>query len=269
VGLGRPWFGALPGDDGSADVHCLVARAGSYAEADVGAKLEAVRIDGFAAKDDSSGWVGQAQSYQQAYTQPVVVGQVISADGSGPPGEIGGWSAFWARGVTPIDPPSPTQLFVGRHTGEDPTGRGPDTLAYVVLEAGAGTLDGMAYVAGLGADSVTGVSDAPPTVYPLAGDLGTARVAVASAAGMDGSEGGWPILYGADAVQPSQLALAFEEDWFLDPERSHTGEQVAYVVFGPRGGSCGLGPELALLLPILAALRRARRPVDGAARAGQ
>lgn len=260
VGLGRPWYGAFPGDDGAAEVHCVAARVGVYDAADAGVAIEVVRLDGFAGKDDTTSWQGQARSYAHAYTQPVVVGQVISPDDGGLPGDIGVWSTFWARGATSFDPPSAAQLFVGRQTAEDPTVRGPETLAYIVLEAGSGLLDGVAYVAGLGVESVRGVEDSPPYTYALPSFLGSATAALASPAGMDGLEGGWPILYGANAVQPSQLGLAIEEDWWWDPERSHTTEQVSYVVFGTRKASshCGLGIELALVLPLVAALRRRR-----------
>jgi hypothetical protein len=76
---------------------------------------------------------------------------------------------------------------------------------------------------------------------------------------MDGVEGGWPILYGAGAVAAGSLGLAIEEDWWFDPERSHPTEQAAYIVFGSRGGSCGIGFELVFLTPLLAALQRRRR----------
>ena len=68
---------------------------------------------------------------------------------------------------------------------------------------------------------------------------------------MDGLEGGWPILYGAGAVARDALGLAIDEDWYWDPERSHTTEQVAYLVFGWRP-RCGLGLEFVLLVPLLA-----------------
>jgi hypothetical protein len=222
--------------------------------------MEAVRLDGFAAKDDAYGWVGESRAYAQSYAQPVVVGQVISQDAAGLPGEIGVWSTFWARGASAQDPPSASALFVGRHTGEDWTARAPETLAYVVIEAGSGKIEGQAYMAGLGAESVGGVDDAPPYVYALPSFFRATVAAVASPAGMNGSEGGWPILYGVDAVQPRELHLATEEDWYIDSERSHPSEQVAFVVFGRRPYSaCGLGAELALALPLLAALRRRRR----------
>jgi hypothetical protein len=262
VGLGRPWFGAFPGEEGSAEVHCAAMRAGVYDGAG-GPRLEAVRLEGFAAKDHSGAWVGQSQSYAQPYVQPVVVGQVISS-GSGLPGEIGVWSQFWARGATSFDPPSPTALFVGRHTGEDPGARPGETLAYVVIEAGSGTFRGGAWVAGLGAETVQGFDDAPPYSYALPSFLSTATTALVSSAGMDGIEGGWPMLYGAGAVSPGALGLAIEEDWYFDPERNHTTEQVGYVVFGTRvttapPSGCGLGPELAVALAALLGLRRSRQ----------
>ncbi len=263
VGLGRPWFGAFPGEEGSAEVDCMAVRAGVYGPADGAPRMEAVRLDGFAAKDDAYGWTGQSRAYAQAYVRPVVLGQVISA-GAAPPGEIGVWSTFWARGASALDPPSPTQLFVGRHTGEDPGARAAESLAYVVIEAGEGWMEGKRFAADVGADSVRGVDDAPPYTYSLPPFLQETTHAVASAAGMDGVEGGWPILFGAGALAPGALRLAFDEDWYFDPERSHPTEQVAYLVFGravaPR---CGLGFELALLVPVLLALRGARRRGPG------
>jgi hypothetical protein len=237
----------------------MAARAGVYDAADAGVDMEVVRIDGFAGKDDTLSWQGQARSYAHAYSQPVVVGQVISPDGPGLPGEIGVWSVFWARGATSFDPPSAAALFVGRETAEDPTARSPESLAYVVLEAGQGSLGGFRFVAGVGPETVRGVGDAPPYVYPLAGGLTRAIAAVASPAGMDGLEGGWPILYGPDAVRASQLGLAIEEDWWWDDERSHTTEQVSYVVFGQRRLRCGQGMELVFVLPLLFAARQRRR----------
>jgi hypothetical protein len=48
---------------------------------------------------------------------------------------------------------------------------------------------------------------------------------------MDAADGGWPVLYGPNAVRPSQLRLAIDEDWYLYSERKHTTEQVFYIVF--------------------------------------
>src|SRR5262249_17500660 len=61
--------------------------------------------------------------------------------------------------------------------------------------------------------------------------------AVASMAGMDGANGGWPVLHGTGAVGPNGLQLAIDEDRRFDSERSHTTEQVAYLALD--GASSG------------------------------
>ena len=80
----------------------------------------------------------------------------------------------------PLDPPSPAALSVGRHTGEDPGPRAPETLAYIVMEARGGRIEGMAYEAGLSADVVRGVEDAPPYLAPLSAFFSTVTRTVSS-----------------------------------------------------------------------------------------
>ena len=230
VGLARPWFGALSGEHWSTSVHCIVVKAGVYTAAEHGVKMEAVRLGNFSTTDNSSSWVGQQRSYANSYATPVVVGQVISNSGSTIPGAVTDWSVFWSRGARSTQPPSSSRLYVGRHTGQDHTGRPAETLAYIVVEAGSGTMAGIRYTAGLGADTVKGMGDGPPFSYGLTG-LPAASMAVLSSAGMDGKDGGWPILYGFSPVTATQLRMAIEEDWYLDSERRHSTEQVNYLVF--------------------------------------
>jgi hypothetical protein len=128
------------------------------------------------------------------------------------------------------NPPSSSVLYVGRHTGEDTNNRFPETLVYVVIEGGNGTMEGRKYVAALGADTVRGMGNRPPFTYSLSG-LASASTAIVSQAGMDAGDGGWPVLYGANAVSTTRLRLAIDEDWYLYSERNHTTEQVFYIVF--------------------------------------
>jgi hypothetical protein len=236
VGLGRPWYGTFGGEDFSALVHCMVMRQGVYSVANGGAKMEAVKIPNFTSSDHVGSWSGQRQTYQKSYTRPVVVGQVVSPDTGTPPSYCPemfcdlDWSVFWSRGTAVTNPPSSSALYVGRHTGEDTSTRPAETLAYVVIEKGSGTIEGKKYVASLGADTVRGMENVPPYIYSLSG-LTTASAAVVSQAGMDAADGGWPVLYGSNAVRPAQLRLAIDEDWYLYPERKHTTEQVFYIVF--------------------------------------
>jgi len=50
-------------------------------------------------------------------------------------------------------------------------------------------------------------------------------------AGVDGSNGGWSYTYNANPATATTLDLACDEDQVGDSERSHTTEQVRYVVF--------------------------------------
>jgi hypothetical protein len=203
--------------------------AGVYTEAEHGVKMEAVRLENVTSTDNYTSWVGEPQTYANTYTSPVVLGQVIGGSAA-IPGLIGDWSVFWSRGSRRQNPPSSTSLYVGRHTGEDPNTRPPETIAYVVIEAGTGTIEGVGYSAGLGSDSVRGVEDSPPYSYTLNG-LSTASTAILSQAGMDGGNGGWAILYGSNPLTASQISLAIEEDQYLDSERRHQTEQVGYIIF--------------------------------------
>ena len=173
--------------------------------------------------DKSASWVGESRTYANSYTNPVVLGQVMTANDPN-------WSVFWARGNRSTNPPSASALYTGKHVGEDPNGvRANETVGYIVIEAGNGTINGVAYAAGVGADTVRGVSNVPAYNYGISG-LSAPLTAVVSAAAMDGGNGGWPILYGPNPVTPNNLALAFDEGQTLDTERSHTTEQVAYIV---------------------------------------
>ena len=61
--------------------------------------------------DSRVSWVGEQRGYLNTYAQPVVVGQVMTANDAAP-------SVFWARGATAVDAPSSSQLYVGKHVGE-------------------------------------------------------------------------------------------------------------------------------------------------------
>ncbi len=216
-----------PGDGSpvtASPVHCIVIEAGAWILPD-GRKIEAQKYTSTVTDSDSS-WVGEAQSYLQSYTNPVVVGQVMSANDLD-------WSVFWDRGSSSGNPPDATRLWTGKHVGEDTdTNRANETVGFIVIEQGYGSIGSVAYEAWLGGDSVQGVADSPPYAYtfnqPFAS---TPQVALASLAAMDGGNGGWAILYGANPLSANWIDLAIDEDQIGDSERNHTAEQVAYLVF--------------------------------------
>jgi hypothetical protein len=206
-------------------VHYLVVEEGVYTAAVHGVTMEARRFSS-TVTDRRASWVGQMRSYGNTYTAPVVIGQVMTYNDPR-------FSVFWSRGSQTASPPSATSLRVGKHVGEDSvTTRANETIGYVVWDAGSGALPGLRYTAALGADTISGTGNAPPYAYGIGG-VPTPLAAVASQAGMDGSDGSWAVLYGASPVAPTALRLAVEEDNVGDAERNHTSEQVGYVVFGP------------------------------------
>ncbi|MFQ5967683.1 MAG: hypothetical protein ACE5MI_08740, partial [Acidimicrobiia bacterium] len=207
----------------TATVYWMAVEEGVYTEAEHGVKMEAHTFTS-TVTDENNSWSGQVRSYSQSYSTAVVLGQVMTTNDSD-------WSVFWSRGSGRNRPPNGT-LRVGKHVGEDPdTTRANETIGYIIIEAGSGSIEGTPYLAAVGADSIRGVTNSPPYNYSISGP-GGATVAVVSQTGMDGNNGGWALLYGTSPVSDSSLALAIDEDQSNDTERKHTTEQVAYIVFG-------------------------------------
>lgn len=187
--------------------------------------MEAVKYTSTVTAHNGS-WVAEARTYQNSYTSPVVVGQVMSANDTD-------WSVFWSMGSSRDNPASASSLSVGKHVGEDPdTTRVDETIGYIVIESGSGTINGIAYEAALGADSVRGVGNSSsPYTYNLSGGLSTASAAAASISGMDGVNGAWAVLSGSPSITTTNIGLHALEDQMDDQEQNHATTQVGYIVF--------------------------------------
>ncbi len=204
-------------------VHYIAVEEGTYTEAVDGVTMEAVRYTSTVV-DRKGSWNAESRAYINTYSNPVVIGQVLTTNDTRP-------SVFWSRGSSRKNPVSAGSLYVGRHVGEDPdTSRGDETVGYIVVEAGTGAIGGIAYQAAIGSDTVLGITNNPPYSYSLA-TPGPTSIAAVSQTGMDGGNGGWAILYGDDATTGSGLHLAVDEDQMKDSERAHISEQVAYLIF--------------------------------------
>lgn len=220
-------------------VHYVVVEEGVYTAAANGITMEAVKVTS-TVTDRKSSWAGQSQSYTNSYTSPAVLGQVMSYNDVD-------WSVFWARGSSKNAPPSASSLLTGKHVaGDTNTTRSNETIGYIVIETGSGTIGGIEYAAAAGGDIVEGVTSAnpsPPYNYSIATPA-TPNVAVVSSAAMDDNDGGWPLLYGANPVVAGTLALAIDEDQVADTERAHSSEQVAYMVFNVPQAPCSASMPL-------------------------
>jgi hypothetical protein len=177
--------------------------------------------------DNTSSWVGEAQTYGQSYTNPVVIGQVMSENDSG-------WSVFWCRGESASDPPSAAALSTGKTVAEDTdTTREAETIGFIVFEAGHNTIGGVEFEAFVGPDTVQGVDDSPPYVYDFATPFASdPEVVMTILAGMGGANGGWAQAHGPTPATNTSLYLSVDEDQIGDDERSrYVAERVGYVVF--------------------------------------
>ncbi|MCP4219102.1 MAG: PKD domain-containing protein [bacterium] len=208
-------------------VHYLVVEEGTYTVAADGIKMEAKKADATATANATS-WAMESRTYSNSYSSPVVVGQVMTYNDSN-------WSVFWANGSSRQSPPTASVLNAGKHVGEDTNkmderkSRIEETIGYIVIEQGSGTINGVPYAAALGSDIVRG-PDNSSSGYTYSISVANADTAIVSAAAMDGGNGGWPVLN--SALTSTSLNLLFDEDQIKDSERKHGTEQVAYIVFG-------------------------------------
>jgi hypothetical protein len=203
------------------DVHWFVVESGTYTVAANGYHMEAGTFVS-TITDDNGSWLGQVQAAPSSFTSPVVFGQVMTyADTD--------WSVFWARGSGRNQPPSASNLWIGKHVGEhaDNT-RANETLGYIILESGSGSFGGISYEATLGGDTVRGWDDSPP--YSYTHSLSTASTVVLSSAAMDVTNGAWPVLHEPSPISSTDFDLVIQEDQEADVELSHQTEQVAFLV---------------------------------------
>lgn len=205
-------------------VHYFVVEEGVYTQTDHGITMEAVK---FTSTDvnykDYWDTTGLQRTYQNSYTSPVILGQVMTENDTQ-------WSSFWACGTDRTEIPTANDLFVGKHVGQDTNKtRADETIGYIVLESGSGIINSTQYATGVGQDIVQGIEWGNTHTYSSFEGVTTALL---SSAAMDGGDGGWPLLIGAAPVQDTGVTLTIDEDQILDSERKHTTEQVAYLFLG-------------------------------------
>jgi hypothetical protein len=215
-----------PSDEpvGPLDVSFFAAEAGTYTQATDGITMEVVLVKSSETARRGQ-WKREERTYANRYENPVVFGQVMTYNDPS-------WSAFWSSAATSRSSPATSTSFAaGKHVGEDPrTERVDEVLGYIVVEAGRGFMAGTQFEAGLGSDTITGVDNRLRSYELTSGFLPVG--AALSSAGIDGGNGGWPVLIGDDPLTLERITAAIDEDQTLDQERSHTHEQLSYIVFG-------------------------------------
>ncbi len=188
-----------------------------------GVKMEAWKYTS-TVTDGNGDWTGEVRRYGQHYDNPVVLGQVMSANDA--------WSVFWTQGLRKAETPSATALRTGKHTGGTGLDRLPEEIGVIVFESVTGTgLGGIPFEAAVGPATVQGLLHGTPaqTTYTLQTPMAAPQfVAITSPAGLQGDTGFWVQRHGqAGSGGSTYLLLSLDDD--LD--RKHmTGERVAYAL---------------------------------------
>ncbi len=208
----------------ASDVYCTISEEGSYT---LPIKYEAHTVS--STQTNKTGFwqisrmVNVTGSKVQNYTKPVVIGQVMSYNNPD-------FVTFWSNNGNRTDSATNTAIYVGKHTGEtNITAPKTETLGYFIAEEAEYTLANAYVKIALGVDTIRGVKNSPPYNYALPHAYSFATATISA---MDGTDGGWAVLYGASPVS-TQISLAIDEDTVGDPDRNHTTEQVAYWVMQP------------------------------------
>jgi len=127
-----------PLDSGStgtqtARIRYLVVEEGVYTQANAGIKLEARKFDS-TVTDTTNQYVGAIRNYDNAYTVPLVLGQVLSCNQTG-------FLAFWCSGEEINSAPTSASLRVGKHAGNgEVAAPWTESLGYVVFESSSDLL---------------------------------------------------------------------------------------------------------------------------------
>lgn len=216
----------------ASDVHCVIADEGAHDSG--GLKYEARKIlsDGTSGLNVTNGWSvvnteNVTGAITQTYANPHVVGQVMSFN------DVNA-SVFWnfdceSRGNGAFFSGQADGICVGKHIGQINGTRAAEWVGYIVIDAGSGTVNDISFAAAVGGDIGGGVGNSPPNVYNVSGDF---DIGIVNAAGEDGGQGGWAILYGSDPLPSGQIHWSIDEEVVAgDTSRTHTTENVGYWVF--------------------------------------
>ncbi len=213
----------------SSDVHLIILEEGAHTLYD-GRKLEARKYTEYNTTNKFDFKNTTKQSYLQDYIKPVIFGQVMSYNDEN-------YSVFWCNNGSKENTPDGNNLYTSKHTGEDKNTRKEEQIGYVVIDQRAGVCTGtvgpLDYVLGSNSNilGVSNGSEQPPYKYELNDNY---EIAVASLAGQNSTDGGWPVLYEKNPVSDT-INLAIDEDTIKDKERYHETEAVSYIAFSKQG----------------------------------
>jgi hypothetical protein len=207
-------------------IHWMVVEAGDYDTGDI--KMEAFKYTSTVTDGKTPGWTGQSQTLTQSYTNPVVVGQVMTTNDTS-------HSQFWAHNGSNGLPTS-ASLYAGKNISEDSdTTRSNETVGVIVIEQANDTVNSVVYEARVQGQTIERIDDTH-TNYTFNTAFGsTPAVGIISQGGVSGTDGPYPSLYGATPLSTTNIYPVIMETEIVDTEQSGNTEYVPYIVFESAG----------------------------------
>jgi hypothetical protein len=213
----------------SENVHWMVSNSGAYSDSNI--TYEAWSNISTVTDSKTNSYIGEAQSYRQSYTNPVVLGSVSTYNDPD-------WSVFYAIGTSLSSAPDASGIRIGKHVAEDSDiDRSNETLTTFVFEQSTGeSLGSTEYEVQLQSQTIDRVDDVAPDSYTFVTTFSsTPQVALVSLAAVSGSDGPHPHLYGTSPLSTTTINAVTFEDEIVDAEQTGNEEFAPYIVFQNAG----------------------------------
>lgn len=206
---------------------CLVAESGSYSLGGLNIEAGSVIPPGTMENNNWDYATTTTVAPMTAFTNPVVLSQVMTYND--PDWSTSFTSTCNSRGTA--WPGGGSSLCVGKHVAEDTdTTRTNETVGYIILEQGSGSLLGgdIVFQATRGANAIDGVDNAGGSYPTGANDY---SIGLGTQTAENGGNGGWAVLFGPDPLAGNNIDFAIDEDQIGDAERAHVNEEIAWTAF--------------------------------------
>ncbi|MBU1118375.1 hypothetical protein KKH43_00650 [Patescibacteria group bacterium] len=208
-------------DLGDSRVRYIVMEEGAW---DMGSTKVEAHKESIATVARKNNWIGDNKGYDQTYaSNPLVLHQVMSDNDTR-------WIESWVSSQgNKNDPPNTSGFQIAMNAAEVAASyaHNPEILGWIVVQAGQDdSIDGNNFRTRITGDTVRGHANG---CYNQ--NYGTTFISpyvVADQETMDGGDGGWLV---ECALSGTAVGVHVEEDQEGDPDRSHTTEIAAYVVF--------------------------------------
>lgn len=201
-------------------VYYMVVEEGAWTMPD-GTLIEAGTVDdGTVAYKNS--WSGTTVSYASSFsTAPVVFHNVMTYNDSD-------WidSVIFSPGSR-TSPPTTSGFDVSLNGAEAVTSHSSETIGWIAIEQGAGTIDGVDFEVDQTSDSVLGHDNGCYT-FSFSSSFSSAPLVFIDGQEQDGNDGSWGV---GCSVSTSQVGMHAEEDQETDSERAHTTEVFGWAAF--------------------------------------